>query len=40
VYVPTGVASDAAGAIYVTCDLDNSVLKFTPRPAAPVARAR
>lgn len=40
VYLPTGVASDVAGAIYVTCDLDNSVLKFTPRPAAPVARAR
>ena len=31
VYLPTGVASDAAGAIYVSCDRDNSVLKFTPR---------
>lgn len=30
VYLPSGVAADAAGAIYVTCDRDNTVLKFTP----------
>jgi len=31
VYLPTGVAADADGAIYVVCDADNSILKFTPR---------
>ena len=31
VYLPTGVASDAQGTIYITCDMDNSVLKFTPQ---------
>ncbi|MBL8643354.1 MAG: hypothetical protein JNK21_05425, partial [Rhodospirillaceae bacterium] len=31
VFLPTGVAADKSGAIYVTCDGDNSVLKFTPR---------
>lgn len=30
VYLPTGVAADAAGALYVTCDRDNTVVKFTP----------
>ena len=29
VYLPTGVAVDAVGAIYVTCDRDNTVLKFS-----------
>lgn len=32
VFIPTGVAADPSGAIYMTCDIDNSVLKFTPRP--------
>jgi len=30
VYLPTGVAADETGAIYIACDADNSVLKFTP----------
>ncbi|MDX2143488.1 MAG: hypothetical protein SFV19_09040, partial [Rhodospirillaceae bacterium] len=30
VYLPTGVATDETGAIYIACDADNSVLKFTP----------
>ncbi len=30
VYLPTGVAADERGAIYITCDGDNTVLKFTP----------
>ncbi|MDX2144300.1 MAG: hypothetical protein SFV19_13175 [Rhodospirillaceae bacterium] len=31
VYMPTGVATDETGAIYVTCDIDNTLLKFTPK---------
>jgi DNA-binding beta-propeller fold protein YncE len=31
VFLPTGVAVDTTGTIYVTADADNSVLKFTPR---------
>jgi sugar lactone lactonase YvrE len=30
VYLPTGVAADSAGALYVVCDRDNTVLKFSP----------
>ncbi|MBM3512312.1 MAG: hypothetical protein FJX59_01205 [Alphaproteobacteria bacterium] len=29
VFLPTGVAVDAAGALYISCDGDNTVLKFT-----------
>ncbi|MCB2107483.1 MAG: hypothetical protein KDE14_07275 [Rhodobacteraceae bacterium] len=32
VYLPTGVAADGDGVIYVACDRDNSVLKFSPNP--------
>lgn len=30
VFIPTGVVADAAGAIYLTTDIDNTILKFTP----------
>jgi sugar lactone lactonase YvrE len=30
VFLPTGVATDETGAIYLTCDVDNTLLKFTP----------
>lgn len=30
VFLPTGVAADATGAIYLSCDRDNTVLRFTP----------
>ena len=31
VYLPTGVAAGADGTIYVVCDVDDTILKFTPR---------
>ncbi len=31
VYLPTGVAADADGNLYVSCDRDNTVLKFLPQ---------
>ncbi|MSQ85284.1 MAG: hypothetical protein EXR10_00335 [Alphaproteobacteria bacterium] len=31
VYLPTGVVADETGAIYLSCDANNSVLKFTPQ---------
>ena len=30
-YLPTGIATDSHGAIYMTSDFDHTVLKFTPR---------
>jgi streptogramin lyase len=34
VYLPTGVVADAAGVIYVTCDRDNTVLRFHPQDSS------
>lgn len=30
VFLPTGVATDSTGAIYLSCDRDNTILKFSP----------
>lgn len=31
VYLPTGVAAGDDGTIYLVCDVDDTILKFTPR---------